>query len=464
MDSNSVSTISKLDKYLFIAWFVTMPFGSKLLAIELPGFTLYPSLILAVVLFVSLIKGVGFPKALVGLKWASPLFLLTFLGFTALFWANGRSDVLFDIRGLLLFSLWVSIFILAAIRYGNSAMSFLSEGLWAYWGIIVSFGVFEFFTGIHFAGKHTDKLWDLPVSLYTYAPTFIWDNPNTYIAFLALISGAILLLSKNIRDQLSLQLLVFIPLFFFSVIANSRLGVLLSATIGMIFLAIQLRIFWGEFKKIWIYLAGGMICLLMTYFINERYIGPMWQDGDHYRSNGILAIELDDDGGVTLKDKKELISAVSEDSLNLALKEYTFKDQGSGTLRKNLIVTGLDYWKSSPIVGVGAGQYRYLSEQGKNKLDIGTLRSPHNLTVEVVSQYGVIGMIFLLFIAYAFIRRFITSKNTVDRLILLATILILSIASMIPSSLMIFNCLWIFIGALLIRTFYLKTDQNLDQR
>lgn len=91
--------------------------------------------------------------------------------------------------------------------------------------------------------------------------------------------------------------------------------------------------------------------------------------------------------------EKKQNKSLSETQQQLAEKKQT----APGTIERriNHILNGLQFLKESYGLGIGAGNYSAYLESGKGKHDVYTNRSPHNFTVEIIAQYGII--IFLVF-------------------------------------------------------------------
>jgi O-antigen ligase len=71
-------------------------------------------------------------------------------------------------------------------------------------------------------------------------------------------------------------------------------------------------------------------------------------------------------------------------------------DSSSVNVRKNLILSGLDFASSSYFVGVGAGSFESKILKGENKYSTYGMPNPHNYFIEVFSQYGILITLFIL--------------------------------------------------------------------
>jgi hypothetical protein len=120
---------------------------------------------------------------------------------------------------------------------------------------------------------------------------------------------------------------------------------------------------------------------------------------------------------------------------------------GSNVVRRKLILTGIDYLKKSHFIGVGAGGYLALSQKGKSKYDLGTVNSPHNLIIEILSQYGIgIALFFIGLLIYPFIyliREFRMRKWGIHHLILLLLLICMFLMSNSNSTSLPLPIIWI---------------------
>ena len=458
-EKNSNSWIGKL----FMLWLITMVFGAKLLPISLPGFTIYLNLLLGVALFFILLVNVKLKESIKHLKFGSPVFLLLLLGGLALVIGEGKAEALFTFRALLVFALTASNLLLAYAYLGKTNMyTKLQLSLWYYLGICLVFGFFEFFTGIHFAGNHTDKLLEMPVSLITYAPTFLWDNPNTYIAYISITSVSLLVLDRSIQANLWKQLVICIPIFFFAIVGQSLFGLCIGGILGIVFIAAQFQVIVKNLKSSIFLLIASIGLLLITFLMNDVFLGPKWKDGEKYRLNSLTAVQIDGND-IKVIPTDTLLNQVSEDTIIKRLHDQVYSSMGSFELRKNLILNGIDYWKQKPITGIGAGQYSYYNAQGKNQYPVEKLLNPHNFAIELLAQFGIFGIIFLGSMLYAFVRLLKYARSRKRVAIITGGALVFLLASCLPSSLLIYDCLWLFIGVLFIEAFLVKDDPVLNE-
>ena len=164
----------------FSLWFLLFPFDAFILPISIGFMTLYPFLILTLLLLAS---SFIIPKKLdykPYLKWALFFFIsIALWGIVMYNFVEGKSEAKFEIRSLVMQAFCVSM-IFQTFRIIGSAVFFkriFQLSIILFIGLCL-IGWFEFFTGIHLQGLHTDKLLKLPAGNITYSAVFIYDNCN----------------------------------------------------------------------------------------------------------------------------------------------------------------------------------------------------------------------------------------------------------------------------------------------
>lgn len=169
---------------VFLLWFITLPFGSIIGGISIGFMTLYPSLVIGVVLFILVIPSIKEWKRSIQLFF---LLLLVWLIYASswFLWNSTYEDWKIDIKSLFL------QFIYAGILFGSYYILgvkqfkvILIKGLTFFLSIIIIIGILEYSTGVHLLGAYTDKLLTHEVVTDVfYAPIFIYDNPNNYLVY-----------------------------------------------------------------------------------------------------------------------------------------------------------------------------------------------------------------------------------------------------------------------------------------
>ncbi|HOY32080.1 MAG TPA: O-antigen ligase family protein [Bacteroidales bacterium] len=432
---------------LFQLWFLCFPFGAGFLAFSLVFFTIYPFLLLSGVLFVLTL----FFRPL-----RMDKFYFIVLGFWGFWLAYGLlrlfvppvinfKDAIFDLRSLFMFLLTVyivfqSVKILSWEKFKKNIAD-LSLALFTVFTII---GFFEFFTGIHLFGMHTLKIVDQPVSNFTYAPVFIFDNPNNFVTYYILLSLFLILFNEKINKNTWAMLALVLLNFFFSYISDARLG---KISAGLMFIGV---VFISRWKfNIWPYLLA-LVFAGLCFLWNPLFYGPMWKDGAKYQLNELTCIQTDT--MLKISSVKALTERYSEDTLIAKISAYKKSKGESGNTRMGLIKNGMFLCKQSNFLGVGPGQYISYHRIKQVPVDVGTQLSAHCWLFEIFSQYGIIILagylaIFLI-ISVKALAKFRATKNM--SVVFLMCILVLFIVSNIPSAFLLLDINWMFTALLLV--------------
>jgi O-antigen ligase len=422
LKGNFILNTNSLVNLLFLSWLFTIPFGSKIFHLSIGFATLYPSLIIGFLLLLCTIKNIF---SLTRIEKFVGLFLIIFLILTIIFSFNvgGRKEALFDLHSIILFNLYY--FNLTLTKYTLKQVAFLriiNKGLFFFTLIILIFGILESLFGVHLVGEYTYKL-SQGLATVNYTPLFIYDNPNDYLVYSIGISSITFILNKNLFQNKLLLFSVIVLNLFFAHEAMSRFAILVLMVLLFIFL-------WSNYFKIltFKYFIILLIPIVLLFVSNNIYLGP------------IITTQL-----ATAKTslRKNDVILNKENKPNIVLKNKL----DSYTVRKNLVLNGLQLYKSSPIFGVGPGQFRYLLGNFKTKYPIDKNNSPHNYFIEMISQFGVIGFFiftipFLLFIL----------KTIKGRWNLLFSILVFLyyLESLMPSAFLYLDINWLLFSVIIL--------------
>lgn len=415
---------STIVEYIFLSWLFCLPFGSSIGGISLGILTIYPSLVLLFALF---------PFALFTFKEWNPrlkyvvLFLLIWflagLVYPKVFSTPVSSEWKFDIRSLGL--QFLTIFVIIGIYYKLGAAKFfakLKTGTVYFLLFLITFGLFEFYSGIHFKGVFTDKLLELDaVSELYYAPVFVYGNPNDFMVYLILVLLIYLVLlgqEENKWRSFALLLLTFL----FAFITNARIA---QFAIFLMVLVQLIRVFWDPIKQIKkqfiiISLIGGLASVLLL-LNNPIFIGPKYAKGQ-FDTNGNY-VEFP-------------VRPKNQDTLT------------SFELRKNLFLNGVSIIKEHPIFGIGPGGFKKLHAEKKVPFSSGSIVGPHNYPIELVAGYGIFGwsmiaLFTLLFISH--LRKILLQRKFHW---ILFSIPVFILSSILPSSFLYLDINWIFVAVI----------------
>ncbi|WP_430404667.1 O-antigen ligase family protein [Fluviicola sp.] len=95
-------------------------------------------------------------------------------------------------------------------------------------------------------------------------------------------------------------------------------------------------------------------------------------------------------------------------------RRFIYEKLSSNTIRKNLVLNGLEYLKSSHYMGLGAGGFQVCNMKKMNKYPDDGVGGAHNFVIEILSQYGIIVFLLLLsifsWIGIEFIRALRTKR------------------------------------------------------
>ncbi|WP_276964952.1 O-antigen ligase family protein [Chryseobacterium sp.] len=127
--------------------------------------------------------------------------------------------------------------------------------------------------------------------------------------------------------------------------------------------------------------------------------------------------------------------------------------------RKEMINVGIDMFIDSKFLGVGAGNF----SETANKMTNSNILVPHNLFIELLSQYGIIVFFtFLLLLFKIFNPKRIFKKREIPNYILLGSLLVMPLAFTINSVYLSNPYMWIWLASLYCISFYKTTAKNVN--
>lgn len=417
----------------FLSWLVSIPFGAKIIHFSVGFATVYPSLILGFIFFLASIK---FLFHLSKLEKSIGFILFIFLIQSFLFslYVPGKKEALFDLHSIILFNLYYFNFILA--KYSLSKQKFIfyfNKGFLFFTFFVLIFGVIESLIGIHISGEYTYRL-SQGMATVNYAPLFVYDNPNDYLVYSIGVSITVFIFNKKLFENKLLVFSILVLNLFFAHIALSRFAILLLMMLLIIFL---LSNYISKFKfKYLLYFIFPFALIILS---NKIYLGP------------IIITQIkslkDDKAQNSIESKKSTSKLQAKEgfSLDSAIQEESKLD--SYTVRKNLFINGIKLFMSSPLIGVGPGQFRYLLGKYETKYPIDKNCSPHNYFIEMISQYGVIGLIVFLIPLILFIIKILKSKWNLMFFILIG---IYYLQGLMPSAFLYLDINWIVFSVIVL--------------
>ena len=461
------SQLLQLTTILFISWLLTLPFGSNLLGISLGPLTIYPNLILTLILA---------PLGILSFKkWSKlEISILGFLFIWLLFaifqgQENGfLREEIFDIRSLIM-QFFVAVVLVGTYHSlgKHQFLKFTIIGFRCFLFTLLVAGILEFLTGIHFAGTKTQELLDLPVGNNFYAPMFIYDNQNDYLAYLIFIFLVLNLFDEKLRNNNYLQLLFSLVIFVFANYTDSNFAKILSFAIIVLQLLILIyrQI---QKKKVFDFLSYfvAFVLLAITVFTNSLFFGPKYENSANYRLNGVQIVNQEK-GKMEVIEAKEKLSESEQSQVIAYLDSVNSKSpEGSVNLRKNLILNGIDFIKTAPVFGLGPGGFALKIKRNEHKHFIHTHTSSHNFPIEIISEFGVFAWIYfaiilIVLVAISKLHKFISS---VHKIALLQLLIALPFLWMMPSAYLYLTIHWLFLPLLLIQLLLIQEKSILNER
>lgn len=443
---------NQIIRFLFLGWLLTLPFGAKILSVSIGFMTIYPNLLFSLALV---------PFAITTFrKWSLLNKLIAFfliawflIAFVQLKMHGFNSSGLFDIRSLGMQCVFCLVLFSSYYQLGKEEFQrIIIIGLRSFLGLLLVFGVFEYYTGIHFAGATTAEFPSMIIGNNFYAPLFTYDNPNDFLLYALMIFVLLNLFDKSFRSSSLLGLLVLVVLFVFAQNADSKFA---RIAIGLLMM-LELVSFVASKRKnsslqtVWPYLVTGCLFILLINS-NSIFYGPKFANSKQYRLNTIEVLDI---RGSQFELTKVKDTLTKQDQL--ALMDYldslnTRSPEVAVNLRKNLILNGIDMMKENPILGIGPGEYHNRLVQGKHKHFIHNHVSPHNFPIEIISQYGMVGWMYLLFVLGLFLMIIKSLKEHLrNNPWIIALFVVLPIFWMMPSAYLYLDIHWMFLPIVVI--------------
>lgn len=454
---------NQLIRFLFLGWLLTLPFGAKILSVSIGFMTIYPNLLFSIALVPFVIPTLR--------KWALlnrliAGFLITWFIFALVqLKINGfTSSGLFDIRSLLMQCIFCFALFSSYYQLGKEEFQRLFIiGLRSFLGLLLFAGALEYYTGIHFAGATTAEFPSMVIGNNFYAPLFIYDNPNDYLLYALMVFVLLNLFDKTFRSYNLVGILVLVVLFVFAQNADSKFA---RIAIGFLFMheLVPLLTKYGKnssLQNTWPFIVTvGLFILLVA--SNSLFYGPKYANSKQYRLNAIEVIDFKGSQFELTKVKDTLTKKEQ-----FALMDYldsinTRSPEVAVNLRKNLILNGIDMIKEKPILGIGPGEYHNRLTQGKHKHFIHNHVSPHNFPIEIISQYGIVGWLYLLIVLGLFLMIIKSLKEHLrNNPWIIALFVVLPIFWMMPSAYLYLDIHWMFLPIVVIfLDIHSKTNSN----
>jgi len=309
-----------------------------------------------------------------------------------------RTAALRDIL-YLLFGIATFVFLISVKKaYADFAKELFSAWTFIFIAVMLV-SVWEIYTADHLVSNFTARLYLLkPFHKLNYVPVFTFDNSNHFAIYCCL---SVIIFTARILQKQKLALsgfLIACSLFLIH-LSQARLGIItvfLSALTVLLYFYLKRRAAdlknafssIGKFALMAVFLIAGVFCFHPVENVQEKIVtsADITPD-DHLPSN---------------------------------------------VLRKNLWINGMEFFKASKGLGVGAGNYQSYTNKGLGSQEIDGINSPHNWPMEILSQYGILitALFFALFVYILFVLYRSVKRSGIHRKQLLLVLLLICYAIM----------------------------------
>jgi teichuronic acid biosynthesis protein TuaE len=380
----------------------TFPFASKINIIDFGFLNLYAYRIflLLAIIYLGVTKQIFFPRYRLN-KWLLLFIVWLFLyGLLSLLWVENQYLAWRQISHVLWGGFTFIVIFSLSYKVKNS-LGIVKDAWLSAYIILAVFAIYEIGSGAHFEGTFTKNLEQFDSIRTTFnSPFSTFGNPNDYAAFLvfSLIFFFLRLARPNrILPLFFILMTVFIIYYTRSVIAMYGVYWVILASLFLLFYSNNQKI-----PRIQLYFTRKLFGKIKKNFISIIYISFLLLFGFIYSvcSNPIVfPADNDEVKYVQVEKSKEGISVLNREMFDFYLIErepsVNITKTQSYSVRKNLILNGLTYAKESWFMGIGAGQFEEQILSGKLKYPTMNKSNPHNFFIEVLSQYGIIPIVFL---------------------------------------------------------------------
>lgn len=440
--------------FLYLLWWVFIPIGSNFVIFNISFLSIYPSLFLSITLITLGIKTTfSWKKETL----ISAVFLILWLlqCFIQLFQNEITELARFDFKSIVLQAITFMVILVAHTRLEKAkSISIIVYGLRFYLFVLIFSGFFEAFTGIHPIGNFTDKLIHLRVGNIHYAPVFLYDNPNDFIAHYLFLLIALIWMDKKTGNNYYLMLLLLLVGYYFSELADARLGKIAFITCAAFYLFSLIKLV-GRTTK-WM-IVGAMCSFIFLFLYKPIFIGPKYKNSANYRLNEVIHIQDSNSHYsialveiyYTKKQQEKLIKTMDSIAKN--------NPNNSDNVRKSLLLNGFSFIKEAPIFGIGPGQFYQRHFDKKVENYTGTVANAHCFPMEIISVYGIMGWIYfscMIFLIIGILRKNKWEYNSK----FLMSFILLGIVWLLPSSYIYLEIYRLTLPLLLV--LYLSTNIN----
>lgn len=384
-------TKQNLYNLIFVLFLISLSGGSYMLRLNFFGIELYAFRYI-------LIIGIAFMFYNKDIKLYTNKFtkiVFSFLLFwilyalISLFWCEdlkrGVHEIIYLIIGFLTY-----IYMFSLSIYLRNEFKYRIVENWHYTAIpLILMAWWEIVTGNHLDSNYSKLLLKLsPMHENHFVPITVFDNPNNFAIFLT-ISVTLFLFSIHRNQNKLFSFILFINSIVLIFITSSRIGIVYLFFLIIFFIGYLFIKSHKLFSRV-----------TMKFFVfNLFFIASIFTINSYSRVNK-FKIELE------TKRTKEIL-----ERYHAKIKRETgvdSRDSSSFNIRKNLIYNGIDFFKESKGIGIGAGSFEAKIINGENNYPTYGYSNPHNYFIRILSQYGVIVLlIFIGILIYVIFRLFV---------------------------------------------------------
>ena len=432
--------------FLFSIWLLTFFLGSWIGSYSLGFLTIYPNLIVGL-FFIPLIL-LKF-RSLLKVYKLFIFFLALFLGYS-IFWIvkNGANYfALFELRSHIFY---LNTFLIIITTYSSFVVKdvfkkALLSSIWMWFWFIVIIGFVEHFVDIHIL----NDFYSVSESL------FIFGNPNDYILNCLIILFILFFIDNKLVKRFWEQVSLLILLFILSVYCLTRMSELIL--ILLFFFILIKRIISKKQNDSLLDFEILKINNFVQFLKDKRYYILFFTISLGIISTNKLVIgkekKVIDLSLYFRKEQAKLPSDIKVVETPVLLNNGSNIEKHQSVLiigdqslsiRLSLILNGLFLFKSNPVLGVGPGQFQVQNSLKNVPYDIGTNCSPHNYFIELISNYALLGISFLIYLFYLFFNLFKFKSETSYWLKL--TFIMFFMVSILPSAFIYQPMNWLFMS------------------
>jgi teichuronic acid biosynthesis protein TuaE len=486
-----------IDSYLLFILMFLMPLGSKFNVIDLGLLNLFAYRIVLLLAFGYLLYKrkiwLSFDKIN---KWLMFfIFYILSFGLVSLIWVENKIFAITQISylfwGVITFFVFISLF-----KTINRPFKIMVAAIIAILMVLFTISIFEIHTSAHFYSSFLNRYENqVFIRTFFYSPLATFSNPNDFATFLVFSFPFLILFYQNSKYRIFAVLMLLLNYFICRFTFSNLSALSYHYYIVVIaFLIIYSHNYWliskirrilgysfSYVKRNYLNLSLASI-VVITSFIYITYSNNIFMP---FKEDKVVLYEIKGKNQDVFNMKFEaerkseitnlynnIIEVVSEvnvetkiDSIShekIEIVDVPIVETGSYKIRHNMFFNGLEFAKDSYFLGFGAGQFTHKLQKGEGKYPTKTISDPHNFVVEVLTQYGIIPLLFLIvfLIKLAFLvlknfKFFYNQKPSDEALIILLIAPTFLIMSNSMSSYLSHPMVWFIYAVLVYSTYYL---------